>query len=131
MATGELVGAIAMTEPGTGSDLQAVRTSAVRRDGDHYVINGVKTFITNGQNANVIIVVCKTDKALGAKGMSLIVVETDTLGERNSTPGFRRGRRLDKMGLKSQDTSRAVLRRRARAGGQPDRRPRRARASSS
>jgi acyl-CoA dehydrogenase len=104
MASGEMVGAIAMTEPGTGSDLQAVRTSAVR-DGDHYVINGSKTFITNGQNANVIIVVCKTDKALGAKGTSLIVVETDTLGERNSTPGFRRGRRLDKVGLKSQDTS--------------------------
>jgi alkylation response protein AidB-like acyl-CoA dehydrogenase len=104
MVTGELVGAIAMTEPGTGSDLQAVRTNAVR-DGDHYVINGSKTFITNGQNANVIIVVCKTDKSLGAKGTSLIVVETDTLGERNSTPGFRRGRRLDKVGLKSQDTS--------------------------
>ena len=104
MATGEMVGAIAMTEPGTGSDLQAVRTSAVR-DGDHYVINGSKTFITNGQNANVIILVCKTDKALGAKGTSLVVVETDTLGERNSTPGFRRGRRLDKVGLKSQDTS--------------------------
>src|SRR3954470_2028375 len=77
MASGEFVGAIAMTEPGTGSDLQAVRTSAVR-DGDHYVINGSKTFITNGQNANLIIVVCKTDKALGAKGTSLIVVETDT-----------------------------------------------------
>ena len=104
MATGELVGAIAMTEPGTGCDLQAVRTSAVR-DGDHYVVNGSKTFITNGQNANLIIVVCKTDKALGAKGTSLVVVETDTLGERNSTPGFRRGRRLDKIGLKSQDTS--------------------------
>ncbi len=104
MASGEFVGAIAMTEPGTGSDLQAVRTSAVR-DGDHYVVNGSKTFITNGQNANVIIVVCKTDRSLGAKGTSLIVVETDTLGERNSTPGFRRGRRLDKVGLKSQDTS--------------------------
>jgi len=104
MASGEMIGAIAMSEPGAGSDLQAVRTSAVR-DGDHFVINGSKTFITNGQNANVIIVVCKTDKALGAKGTSLIVVETDTLGERNSTPGFRRGRRLDKVGLKSQDTS--------------------------
>ena len=98
MVTGELVGAIAMTEPGTGSDLQAVRTSAVR-DGDHYVINGSKTFITNGQNANLIIVVCKTDKSLGAKGTSLVVVETD------SAPGFRRGRRLDKVGLKAQDTS--------------------------
>ncbi len=105
MVTGELIGAIAMTEPGTGSDLQAVRTSAVR-DGDEYVINGSKTFITNGQNANLIIVVCKTDRALGAKGTSLIVVETDTAtGGRDSTPGFRRGRRLDKVGLKAQDTS--------------------------
>jgi acyl-CoA dehydrogenase len=98
MVTGELIGAIAMTEPGTGSDLQAVRTSAVR-EGDRYVINGSKTFITNGQNANLIIVVCKTDRSLGAKGTSLIVVETD------NAPGFRRGRRLDKVGLKAQDTS--------------------------
>jgi len=98
MVTGELIGAIAMTEPGTGSDLQAVRTSAVR-EGGHYVINGSKTFITNGQNANLIIVVCKTDRSLGAKGTSLIVVETD------QAPGFRRGRRLDKVGLKAQDTS--------------------------
>jgi len=104
MVAGELVGAIAMTEPGTGSDLQSVRTSAAR-DGDHYVLNGAKTFITNGQNANLIIVVCKTDRSLGAKGTSLIVVETDTLGARDSTPGFRRGRRLDKVGLKAQDTS--------------------------
>ena len=98
MVTGELVGAIAMTEPGTGSDLQSVRTSAVR-EGDHYVVNGSKTFITNGQNANLIIVVCKTDRSLGAKGTSLVVVETD------QSPGFRRGRRLDKVGLKAQDTS--------------------------
>jgi acyl-CoA dehydrogenase len=98
MATGERVGAIAMTEPGTGSDLQAVRTAAVR-DGDHYVLNGAKTFITNGQNADLIVVVCKTDRSLGAKGTSLLVVETD------SAPGFRRGRLLDKVGLKSQDTS--------------------------
>lgn len=104
MVTGELVGAIAMTEPGTGSDLQAVRTSAVR-DGDEYVINGSKTFITNGQNANLIIVVCKTDRALGAKGTSLLVVETDTSAGRDTAPGFRRGRRLDKVGLKAQDTS--------------------------
>jgi alkylation response protein AidB-like acyl-CoA dehydrogenase len=75
-----------------------VRTSAVRQ-GDEYVINGSKTFITNGQNANLIIVVCKTDRSLGAKGTSLIVVETD------KAPGFRRGRRLDKVGLKAQDTS--------------------------
>jgi acyl-CoA dehydrogenase len=98
MATGELVGAIAMTEPGTGSDLQAVRTTALR-DGDHYIVNGAKTFITNGQNADLIIVVCKTDRSLGAKGTSLLVVETE------QAPGFRRGRLLDKVGLKSQDTS--------------------------
>jgi acyl-CoA dehydrogenase len=98
MASGELVGAIAMTEPGTGSDLQAVRTTALR-DGDHYIVNGAKTFITNGQNADLIIVVCKTDRSLGAKGTSLLVVETE------HAPGFRRGRLLDKVGLKSQDTS--------------------------
>ena len=102
MATGELVSAIAMTEPGTGSDLQAIRTTA-RRDGDHYVLNGQKTFITNGGTANLIIVACKTvaagAAAVGAKGMSLLVVETD------AAPGFRRGRKLDKIGLKSQDTS--------------------------
>jgi acyl-CoA dehydrogenase len=93
-----------MTEPGTGSDLQSVRTTA-RRDGDHYVINGAKTFITNGQNANLIIVVCKTDRSLGAKGTSLLVVETDTAAGRDTAPGFRRGRRLEKVGLKAQDTS--------------------------
>jgi acyl-CoA dehydrogenase len=98
MATGELVGAIAMTEPGAGSDLQGVRTEA-RRDGNHYLISGQKTFITNGQTANLIIVVVKTDKAAGAKGTSLIVVETDEV------EGFRRGRNLDKVGLDAQDTS--------------------------
>ncbi|WP_374568633.1 acyl-CoA dehydrogenase family protein [Ideonella sp.] len=98
MATGELIGAIAMTEPGTGSDLQNVRTNA-RRDGDHYVLNGAKTFITNGQNANLIIVVCRTGPESGAKGMSLLVVETD------KAEGFRRGRNLDKVGMKAQDTS--------------------------
>ncbi len=98
MVTGELVTAIAMTEPGTGSDLQAVRTFA-RRDGDHYVINGAKTFITNGQHANLIIVVAKTEREAGAKGVSLLLVETD------GAEGFRRGRKLDKVGLKSQDTS--------------------------
>lgn len=97
MCTGELIGAIAMTEPGTGSDLQAIRTTA-RRDGDHYVIDGAKTFITNGQNANLIIVVCRTGGA-GAKGVSLLVVETDHLS------GFGRGQPLDKIGLKAQDTS--------------------------
>ncbi len=97
MCRGELISAIAMTEPGTGSDLQAVRTSAVR-EGEHYVLNGAKTFITNGQNANLVIVVCKTSAEPGAKGTSLLMVETDT-------PGFRRGRQLDKVGLKAQDTS--------------------------
>jgi acyl-CoA dehydrogenase len=98
MATGELVGAIAMTEPGAGSDLQGVRTQA-RRDGDHYWISGQKTFITNGQTANLILVVAKTDRDAGAKGTSLIVVETD------EAEGFRRGRNLDKVGLDAQDTS--------------------------
>jgi acyl-CoA dehydrogenase len=98
MVTGELATAIAMTEPGTGSDLQAVRTHA-RRDGDEYVINGAKTFITNGQHANLVVVVCKTDREAGAKGVSLVLVETD------KAPGFRRGRKLDKIGLKAQDTS--------------------------
>ena len=97
MCTGELIGAIAMTEPGTGSDLQAIRTTA-RRDGGHYVLNGAKTFITNGQNANLVIVVCRTGDA-GAKGVSLLIVETD------ASPGFRRGRQLEKVGLKAQDTS--------------------------
>jgi len=98
MATGELIGAIAMTEPGAGSDLQGVKTRA-EKDGNHYRINGSKTFITNGQLANLIIVVTKTDPSLGAKGTSLIVVETDEV------EGFERGRNLDKVGLKSNDTS--------------------------
>jgi acyl-CoA dehydrogenase len=98
MATGELIGAIAMTEPGAGSDLQGVKTRAVK-DGNQYRINGSKTFITNGQLANLIIVVVKTDPEKGAKGTSLIVVETDEV------EGFERGRNLDKIGLKSNDTS--------------------------
>ena len=98
MATGELVTAIAMTEPGAGSDLQGVKTTA-KKDGNHYVLNGQKTFITNGQTANLIIVVCKTDPAQGARGTSLIVVETDEV------EGFRRGRNLDKIGQEAQDTS--------------------------
>ena len=98
MATGELIGAIAMTEPGAGSDLQGVKTRAVK-DGNHYRINGSKTFITNGQLANLIVVVTKTDPEKGAKGTSLIVVETDEV------EGFQRGRNLDKIGLKSNDTS--------------------------
>ncbi|MBM7061871.1 acyl-CoA dehydrogenase family protein [Pseudomonas sp. UL073] len=98
MATGEFVGAIAMSEPGTGSDLQNVKTKAIR-DGDHYVINGSKTFITNGYHADVILVVCKTDPSLGARGVSIVVVETKDL------PGFRRGRILEKIGCKGQDTT--------------------------
>jgi len=98
LATGELVGAIAMTEPGTGSDLQAVRTTA-KRSGNGYVLNGTKTFITNGQHANLIIVVAKTDPKEKAKGVSLMVVETADAG------GFRRGRKLKKLGLDAADTS--------------------------
>ncbi|MGQ3073135.1 MAG: acyl-CoA dehydrogenase family protein [Ferrovibrionaceae bacterium] len=97
MATGERIGAIAMTEPGAGSDLQGVRTTAVR-DGDDYVINGQKTFITNGQNANIVIVVTKTSPKDGARGTSLFLVE----GER---PGFKKGRNLEKLGMHAQDTS--------------------------
>lgn len=97
MASGELIGSIAMTEPGTGSDLKSVRTTAVR-EGDHYVINGQKTFISNGQNTGIVIVIAKTDPDAGAKGISLIVVEEDT-------PGFSKGRKLKKIGLRSQDTS--------------------------
>jgi acyl-CoA dehydrogenase len=96
-ATGEIVGAIGMTEPGTGSDLQGIKTRAVR-DGDFYVINGAKTFITNGALADVVILAVKTDPDAGAHGVSLIAVEA-------STPGFRRGRVLDKLGLKGQDTA--------------------------
>ena len=98
LANAELLGAIAMTEPGTGSDLQSVKTTA-RRDGNHYVINGSKTFITNGGSANFIIIVCKTDTTKGAKGISLVCIETEEV------EGFRRGRVLDKIGLKAQDTA--------------------------
>ncbi len=98
LATGELIGAIAMTEPGTGSDLQGIKTTAVK-DGNQYKINGSKTFITNGQNANLIIVVAKTDPSAGAKGTSLMIVETDEV------EGFERGRNLDKIGYKANDTS--------------------------
>ena len=96
MATGELVAAIAMSEPGAGTDLQRIKTSAVR-DGDDYVINGSKTFITNGHHANLICVAVKTNAAVGAKGVSLVMIETDGL------QGFRRGRLLDKMGQKTLD----------------------------
>ena len=98
LATGELVGAIAMTEPGTGSDLQGVKTSA-KKSGNGYVLNGSKTFITNGQHANLVVVVAKTDPAAGAKGVSLMMVETD------GAPGFRRGRKLEKLGMDWADTS--------------------------
>ncbi|HZF84298.1 MAG TPA: acyl-CoA dehydrogenase family protein [Burkholderiaceae bacterium] len=98
MARGELVGAIAMTEPGAGSDLQGIRTRAAR-DGDAYVIDGSKTFITNGYLAGVILVVCKTDPAQGARGTSILIVETE------GRAGFKVGRVLDKMGMKAQDTS--------------------------
>ncbi len=98
MASGEMVCAIAMTEPGTGSDLQNIKTTA-KLDGNEYVVNGSKTFITNGQQADLVIVVAKTDPTLGSKGISLMVVETA------DAPGFARGRNLEKLGLKSQDTS--------------------------
>ena len=97
MATGELFAGVAMTEPGAGSDLQAVRTRAMR-DGDDYVINGAKTFITNGHSGNLLAVVCKTDPSLGAKGLSLIMVETEGLA------GFRVGRILEKIGNHASDT---------------------------
>ncbi|MCG8391671.1 MAG: acyl-CoA dehydrogenase family protein [Pseudomonadales bacterium] len=97
MVTGECIGAIAMTEPGAGSDLQGVKTTAVKQ-GDHYVLNGSKTFITNGQNADIVIVVAKTDPSKGAKGISLFVVETDS-------DGFEKGTNLKKVGMKAQDTS--------------------------
>ena len=96
MASGEIITSIAMTEPSTGSDLQAVKTRAIR-DGDHFVVNGSKTFITNGYNANLIIVVCKTDPKERAKGISLLCVETEGL------EGFRRGKPLKKIGQKGQD----------------------------
>jgi alkylation response protein AidB-like acyl-CoA dehydrogenase len=97
MARGEVIGAIAMTEPGTGSDLQGVKTTALRQ-GNEIVLNGQKTFITNGQNADLVIVVAKTDPKAGAKGTSLILVERER-------EGFTRGRNLEKLGMKAQDTS--------------------------
>ena len=97
MISGETPTAIAMTEPGAGSDLQGIKTTAVK-DGRDYVVNGSKTYITNGQHAELIIVVAKTDPSEGARGTSLILVEADR-------PGFARGRNLDKIGLHGQDTS--------------------------
>ena len=98
MARGELVGAIAMTEPGAGSDLQGIRTRATRQ-GDAYLINGSKTFITNGFLAGLILVVVKTDPSQGARGTSIVIVETENCA------GFRVGRVLDKIGMQAQDTS--------------------------
>ncbi len=97
LASGEVIGAIAMSEPAAGSDLQAVKTTAIKKD-DHYVLNGSKTFITNGWHADVVIVVAKTNPEAGAKGTSLLVVE-------RGMPGFEKGKRLKKLGLKAQDTS--------------------------
>jgi acyl-CoA dehydrogenase len=98
MATGALISAIAMTEPGGGSDLKALRTSAIR-EGDHYRLNGAKTFTSNGSSADLIVLVVKTDPAAGTKGVSLIVLETA------DAPGFRVGRVLDKVGMRAQDTA--------------------------
>jgi alkylation response protein AidB-like acyl-CoA dehydrogenase len=97
MVTGEAIGAVAMTEPGAGSDLKAMRTRAVQ-DGDHYVVNGQKTYISNGQNCDFILLTCKTDPAAGAKGISIILTEANR-------EGFARGRNLEKIGMKAQDTS--------------------------
>ncbi|TDU32337.1 acyl-CoA dehydrogenase [Panacagrimonas perspica] len=97
MARGECIGAIAMSEPGAGSDLQGIKTSATR-DGDGYLINGSKTFISNGQNAGIVVTATKTDPKLGARGTTLILVDT-------SLPGFKRGRNLDKVGQYAADTS--------------------------
>ena len=101
MASGELVAAIAMTEPGAGTDLQAIRTSAKRvsgPDGDHYLINGAKTFITNGYHANLVCIVARTGAEQGGKGISLVMAETDGLA------GYRRGKLLDKVGQHTIDT---------------------------
>ena len=102
MVTGEIVGSLGLTEPGGGSDLKAMRTRAVR-DGADYVINGQKTYISNGQLCDLVVLACKTDPEAGSRGVSLIVVET-------TTPGFERGRRLEKLGLKAQDTSELFFR---------------------
>ena len=99
--SGELITAIAMTEPGAGSDLQGIRTTAIDK-GDHFVLNGTKIFITNGINADLVIVVAKTDPEAGAHGISLLVVE-------RGMEGFTRGRNLDKMGMKAQDTAELVF----------------------
>jgi long-chain-acyl-CoA dehydrogenase len=98
MVSGELIGALAMTEPSTGSDVQRIKTRALK-DGNAYRLSGQKTFITNGQHANLIAVAAKTDPSEGSKGVSLVIVETD------AAPGFKRGRNLEKVGLHAADTS--------------------------
>ncbi|WP_394550642.1 acyl-CoA dehydrogenase family protein [Agromyces sp. MMS24-JH15] len=102
LASAELIGAVAMTEPGTGSDLQGIRTSAVR-DGDDWILNGQKTFISSGIQADFAIVVARTDPDAGSRGFSLFLVET-------GTPGFERGRKLDKVGIIGQDTAELFFR---------------------
>lgn len=97
MVTGESIGAVGMTEPGAGSDLKELRTRALR-DGDNYVVDGQKTYISNGQNCDFVLLACKTDPTAGAKGISIVLTEADR-------PGFERGRNLEKIGLKAQDTS--------------------------
>jgi alkylation response protein AidB-like acyl-CoA dehydrogenase len=97
MVSGEAIGALGMTEPGAGSDLKAIKTRAVRED-DEYIVSGQKTYISNGQICDFVVLACKTDETAGAKGLSFIIVESDR-------PGFARGRQLDKIGLKAQDTS--------------------------
>ena len=97
MASGEVIAALGLTEPGAGSDLKAIKTTAIQ-DGDDYVINGQKTYISNGQLCDIVVLACKTDVSAGARGMTFVIVETDR-------PGFSRGRNLEKLGLKAQDTS--------------------------
>lgn len=101
MAAGDIIGALGLTEPGAGSDVKEIRTRAVR-DGDDYVINGQKVYISNGQLCDVMVTACKTDPAAGARGVSLIAVDANQ-------PGFKRGRNLEKIGLKAQDTSEIFL----------------------
>ncbi len=98
LASGEMVGAIAMSEPAAGSDLQGVKSTAIKQADGSYVLNGSKTFITNGWHADLVIVVAKTDPSAGAKGTSLLLVE-------RGMPGFEKGKRLKKLGMKAQDTS--------------------------
>jgi acyl-CoA dehydrogenase len=98
LARGELIGAIAMTEPGTGSDLKSIKTRAAR-DGDHYIVNGSKIFITNGGQASLLMLVVRTSSEPGSRGLSVLMVETERLA------GYRVGRVLDKLGLKAQDTA--------------------------